>query len=422
MRTLREIISVLANLSNQKTLIIIGGGAAGFFCAVNAARLSGNLKVIVLEKSSRVLSKVKVSGGGRCNVTHHCFDVNELIKRYPRGKNFLKKEFFLFSPKNTVEWFEERGVQLKTEADGRMFPVTDSSQTVIDCLLQEAKKYNIDIRLNTAVHQLSRENEHWIMDVGNEKLTADFVCIACGGFPKLEQFNWLKSLNHSLETPVPSLFTFNIPDNDIIKLQGVSSIAQIKIPGTKLMEQGPLLITHWGLSGPAVLRLSAWGARILAEKNYTFSIHVNWLPKYNEQSLRSDWNDIRNKFSSQKISDKNPFELPKRLWQYFLSKATIDEDLYWSKLPAKQQNKLIQILVADEYHVKGKTTFKEEFVTCGGISLSEVDAQTMQSRLHRNLFFAGEILDVDGITGGFNFQHAWSSGWIAASTVAVLAI
>lgn len=407
----------MTNLNNQKTLIVIGGGAAGFFCAVNAARLSRDLKVIVLERSSKVLAKVKVSGGGRCNVTHHCFDVIELVKYYPRGKNFLKKEFFHFSPKNTVEWFEERGVQLKAEADGRMFPVTDSSQTIIDCLLNEAKKYKVDIRLNTAVHELFRENEHWMIGTGNEKLKADFVCVACGGFPKPEQFGWLKNLNHAIEAPVPSLFTFNIPDSDIIKLQGVSSIAQIKIPGTKLAEQGPLLITHWGLSGPAVLRLSAWGARILSEKNYEFSIHINWLPKYNEQSLRNDWNDIRNKFSAQKISDKNPFELPKRLWSYFLSKATIDEDLYWSKLPAKQQNKLIQTLVADEYRVKGKTTFKEEFVTCGGISLSEVDAQTMQSRLHKNLFFAGEILDVDGVTGGFNFQHAWSGGWIAAHNI-----
>ncbi|ANI90424.1 flavoprotein [Arachidicoccus ginsenosidimutans] len=408
----------MTDFNNQKTFIIIGGGAAGFFCAVNAARLSRDLKVVILEKSSKVLSKVKVSGGGRCNVTHHCFDVNELIKKYPRGKNFLKKEFFNFSPKNTVEWFEQRGVQLKTEADGRMFPITDSSQTIIDCLLNEAKKYNVEIRLNANVHQLFKENDNWVIDLGYEKIKADFVCIACGGFPKIEQFSWLKNLEHSIEMPVPSLFTFNIPENNITQLMGISSVAQVKILGTKLVEQAPLLITHWGLSGPAILRLSAWGARILAEKNYEFSIHINWLPQYNEQSLRNDWNDIRNKISSQKIIDKNPFDLPKRLWQYFLSKAEIDEDLYWSKLPSKQQNKLIQILVADEYHIKGKTTFKEEFVTCGGISLSEIDVQTMQSRLHKNLFFAGEILDVDGVTGGFNFQHAWSSGWIAAKTVA----
>ncbi|MDE1192763.1 MAG: NAD(P)/FAD-dependent oxidoreductase [Arachidicoccus sp.] len=402
----------------MKTLIVIGGGAAGFFCAVNAARIARDLKVVILEKSSKVLSKVKVSGGGRCNVTHHCFDVNELIKNYPRGKNFLKKEFFNFSPKNTVEWFEERGVKLKTETDGRMFPITDSSQTIIDCLLNEAKKYNVEIRLNANVHELFRENETWIIDLGNEKLPADFVCVACGGFPKLEQFNWLKNLNHTIEKPVPSLFTFNIPESNIIKLQGISSIAQLKILGTKLIEDGPLLITHWGLSGPAILRLSAWGARVLAEKNYSFTIHINWLPQYNEQSLRNDWNDIRNKIAAKKMSDKNPFDLPKRLWQYFLSQAEIDEEMYWSKLPAKQQNKLIQILVADEYQINGKTTFKEEFVTCGGLSLSEIDAQTMQSRLHKNLFFSGEILDVDGVTGGFNFQHAWSSGWIAAKTVA----
>lgn len=400
--------------SNFRTLVVIGGGAAGFFCAVNAAQLSQDLKVVILEKSSKLLSKVKVSGGGRCNVTHHCFEVNELIKYYPRGRNFLKKELYQFTPRNTIEWFEERGVKLKSEPDGRIFPATNSSQTIIDCLLNEAKKYNVEIYLNTTVHQIFRENEDWIIDIGTEKIKADFVCIACGGFPKIDQFNWLKNLNHSIETPVPSLFTFNIPNNDIVQLQGISCTAQIKIIGTKLVEKGPLLITHWGLSGPAVLRLSAWGARVLAEKNYIFSIHINWLSQYNEQHLRDEWNDIRNHSSSQKISDKNPFDLPKRLWQYFLSKAAIDEDMYWSKLPAKQQNKLIQILVADEYQIKGKTTYKEEFVTCGGISLSEVDAQTMESRLHKNLFFAGEILDVDGITGGFNFQHAWASGWIAS--------
>lgn len=404
--------------SNFKTLAVIGGGAAGFFCAVNAARLSGDLKVVIFEKSSKLLSKVKVSGGGRCNVTHHCYEVNELIKYYPRGKNFLKKELYGFTPKDTVRWFEERGVKLKAEVDGRMFPVTNSSQTIVDCLLNEAKRYHVDIRLSVAVHQLFRENNQWVIKTESEKITADFVCIACGGFPKAEQFNWLKDLGHSIETPVPSLFTFNIPDSNMVQLQGISSVAQIKIPGTKLVEQGPMLITHWGVSGPAVLRLSAWGARSLAQKDYQFSIHVNWLPGYNEQHLRSVWNDIRNQLSSQKISDKNPFGLPKRLWLYFLSKAAIDEHLYWSKLPARQQNKLIQMLVADEYQVRGKTTFKEEFVTCGGISLAEIDAQTMSSRLCENLFFAGEIMDVDGITGGFNFQHAWASGWIAAKTIA----
>jgi len=402
----------------MKTLVVIGGGAAGFFCAVNAARLSADIKVIILEKTNKVLSKVKISGGGRCNLSHHCFEISELIKNYPRGKQFLKKEFSQFSPKNTIEWFEWHGIQLKTEADGRMFPASNSSQTIIDCLLNEAEKYKIEIRVNTCIHRLFRENDNWIIDLEKEKIVADFVCLACGGMQKIEQFNWLKNLHHSIETPVPSLFTFNIPDSNITQLQGISIDAQIKILETKLVERSSLLITHWGLSGPAVLRLSAWGARIMAAKNYRFFIHVNWLPQYNEQNLRSEWNTIRNRISAQKIGDKNPFDLPKRLWLYFLNKATIEETMYWSKLPAKQQNKLIQILIADEYQVQGKTTFKEEFVTCGGMALHEIDAQTMQSKLHKNLFFTGEIMDVDGVTGGFNFQHAWSSAWIAAKTIA----
>lgn len=408
----------MQHFKEEKTLIVIGGGAAGFFCAVNAAKLAPNLKVIILEKSSKVLSKVKVSGGGRCNVTHHCFDINELIKKYPRGKNFLKKELFQFTPKDTIEWFESRGVALKAEADGRMFPVSNSSQSIIDCLLQEATKYKVHLRMNSHVQQFVKNEDKWILDLGDEKLQADFVCVACGGFPKLQQFDWLQNLQHQIESPVPSLFTFNIPNSAVTALMGVSVLrAQVKVLGTKLMEEGPLMITHWGMSGPVVLRISAWGARVLAAQNYHYRVHINWLPEFKEHSLREEWHSIRNKYAAQKMNDKNPFELPKRLWQYFLEKAEISLEMFWSKLPAKQQNKLIQILVADEYDVQGKTTFKEEFVTCGGITLNEIEAQTMRSKLHENLFFAGEIMDVDGITGGFNFQHAWASGWIAAKNI-----
>ena len=403
----------------QKQLIVIGGGAAGFFCAVNAARLDPSLKVTIVEKSNKVLSKVKVSGGGRCNVTHACFEIDELTKRYPRGKNFLKKAFHWFNTKDTIQWFEERGVNLKTEADGRMFPISDSSQTIIECLLKEANKYGVEILMNFEVQQIEMTDDKFkLLSPTSRILTSDYLCIASGGYPKSAQFNWLKQVGHSIEEPVPSLFTFNIPNNSITELMGVSvKNAVVKVAGTKLQEQGPLLITHWGLSGPAVLRTSAWGARELAAKNYHFNILVNWLNDHTEQSLREQWHDLRNRFASQKINNKNPFGLPARLWSFLLKRSSISEDKRWADVSAKEQNQLIKNLTAQEFEVKGKTTFKEEFVTCGGIKLSEVDANTMQSRIVPHLYFAGEVLDIDGITGGFNFQNAWTSGWIAAKAI-----
>lgn len=400
------------------TLTVIGGGASGFFCAVNAARLCPELKVIIIEKTSKLLAKVKVSGGGRCNVTHNEFDVNELIKKYPRGKNFLKKELFQFTPKDTIEWFEQRGVKIKTEADGRMFPASNTSQTIIECLLKEADKYNVEIRMNTTVESIEKENEGFVLHVKNQSLYTNYLAIASGGFPKIEQYNWMKNLNHKIESPVPSLFTFNVPDADIKNLPGLSvQNAEVKIAGTKLKESGPLLITHWGFSGPVVLRLSAWGAKVLNEKKYQFTIHINWTGKYHEQTLREEWSFFRNKLSSQKIGNKNPFEIPSRLWNFLLIKADIKPETTWNNIPSKQQNKLIQILTTDAYEVKGKTTFKEEFVTAGGIDLSEINPLTMESRLHQNLFFCGEIMNIDGITGGFNFQHAWASGMVAAKSI-----
>ncbi len=402
-----------------KQLAVIGGGAAGIFCAVNAARMNSSLKVIVVEKTSKLLSKVRVSGGGRCNVTHACFEIPALVKKYPRGTNFLKKTFHQFNTNHCIAWFEERGVKLKTEADGRMFSVTDSSQTIIDCLLREANKYKVEILLNSEVRSLKYEERKIILNVsGNMNLTSDFVCVACGGYPKSFMFEWLKTLYHTIEEPVPSLFTFNMPGNAITQLMGVAvEKASVKIVGSKLSDEGPLLITHWGMSGPAVLKLSAWGARELADKNYHFTLLVNWVPSYNEQTLRDKWLSIRNVHSVQKIINSNPFSLPNRLWSYLLMESAIKEDQRWADLPAKEQNKLIKNLTAQEFEVKGKTTFKEEFVTCGGIKLNEVDPNTMKSKIVPNLFFAGEILDVDGVTGGFNFQHAWTSGWIAANSI-----
>ena len=413
--------------SYPKKCIVIGGGAAGFFCAVNAARLYPNLKIILVEKSSKLLSKVRVSGGGRCNVTHACFEISNLVKKYPRGANFLKKAFHQFNTNHTIQWFQERGVPLKTEADGRMFPSTDSSQTIIDCLLREANKYGVEIMMNKEVKEVksgkfkiqNKEEERFEIRFANgENLQSDYVIVACGGYPKSTMFEWLTDLGHTIETPVPSLFTFNMPGNSITELMGVSvPNALVKVVGTKIVQEGPLLITHWGMSGPAILKTSAWGARELADKNYHFQVLVNWISDYNEQSLREAWPALRQQHSAQKISNRNPFGLPNRLWVYLLQQCEIKEDIRWADLPSKQQNKLISTLTAQPFEVKGKTTFKEEFVTSGGIKLTEVDANSMQSKIMPRLFFAGEILNVDGVTGGFNFQHAWTSGFLAAKNL-----
>ena len=403
----------------SKKLVVIGGGAAGFFCAVNAARLNPLLEVILLEKSAKLLSKVKVSGGGRCNVTHACFDIPVMSKRYPRGTNFVKKTFHQFFTTDTIQWFKERGVELKSEPDGRMFPVSDSSQTIINCLLSEADRYGVKIKMLAEVKSIEPVQDQFNIHLPNQIVVADYVCVASGGFPKISMFDWLKHLGHTIEEPVPSLFTFNMPSHPITKLMGISvENVIVKIRGSKLQEQGPLLITHWGLSGPAILKLSAWGARELKLRNYEFGISVNWLPGMNEQLLAEKFQLLRFQIASQKILHKNPFGLPARLWEFLLQHSKINPEITWSNLPAKEQNMLIRNLVVFEADIKGKTTFKEEFVTAGGIRLTEVDANTMMSRKVKNVFFAGEILDVDGITGGYNFQHAWTSGWIAANEIA----
>ena len=429
---------------NKKRLIVIGGGAAGFFCAVNAAQLNPELQVIILEKSNKLLSKVKVSGGGRCNVTHACHSIADMIKKYPRGSAFLKKAFHHFFTTDTIAWFNNRGVELKTETDGRMFPATNSSQTIIDCFMKEANKYNVEIMMNKEVKQLAIGGGQLAVGsgqwaVGSEQLAtikgfelkfaddsilqADFVCIASGGYPKILQYHWLAKAEHIIDEPVPSLFTFNMPGNAVTALMGVSvENVQVKIVGSKLLESGPLLITHWGMSGPAILKLSAWGARELAINNYNFSILINWIPDFNENSLREKIQQLRFQLAAQKIINRNPFALPNRLWEYLLLQSGIPVDLRWADLPAREQNKLIRNLCANEYAVKGKTTFKEEFVTSGGVQLNEIDFNTMQSKKHAGLFFAGEIINVDGITGGYNFQNAWTTGWIAAKAISGLEV
>lgn len=404
----------------MKTLVVVGGGAAGFFCAINAACLNRDLRVILLEKTTKLLAKVKVSGGGRCNVTHNCLSVSELSGSYPRGQSFVKKAFAHFSVADTIRWFEERQVPLKAEPDGRMFPISNSSQTIVDCLLREAEKYGVEIRTQSEVKEIvPTESGFKLLSSENTKLTADFVCVAGGGYPKKENFGWLEKLGHTIEEPIPSLFTFNMPQNPVTALMGVSvARATAKVASSKLAETAPLLITHWGMSGPAVLRLSAWGARTLHEKRYEFSALIHWVAGVNEESVRAEFQKVRFASPTQKITNANPFRLPQRLWDFLLQKAGISADQRWADLPSKEQNRLIKILTNDEYAVKGKTTFKEEFVTCGGVKLAEINPETMESRLVPNLFFAGEIMDVDGITGGFNFQHAWTSGWLAAKAVA----
>ena len=418
-----EFPDLISCASMKHKLIVIGGGAAGFFCAINAVILNPQLEVKIVEKTSKLLSKVRISGGGRCNVTHACYGIAEMIKNYPRGEKFLKSAFHQFFTTDTISWFQEREVNLKTEADGRMFPESNSSQTIIDCLMDEINKNEVEILLNHDVIKIEKinnncENYFQLFFKDGSFLKADYVCIACGGFPKSLQYNWLASLGHTFEEPVPSLFTFNVPKHPISELMGVSvKEATVKIKGTKFSRQGPLLITHWGFSGPAVLKLSSFAAIELAKLNYDFFISINWIAGSDENKMLQQLRTIRHELAAQKIINRNPFMLPQRLWQYHLEQCKIDGEIRWADLPAKNQNQLAKQLCAEEFHVKGKTTFKEEFVTAGGIRLGEVNPQTMESKLVPNLFFAGEILNIDGITGGFNFQNAWTSGWIAAKAI-----
>lgn len=405
-----------SKFGEKKKLVVVGGGAAGFFCALNAAEMYPDLSIVLLEKSSKFLAKVAISGGGRCNVTQACSSISEMLKAYPRGSRFLKKAFYQFFTNDTVDWFERHGVPLKTEADGRMFPKSNTSETVVQCLLGMAKRLGVCLQSNTAVQNLRRVGDGFEIIAGNnEIIIADYVCMACGGFPKLSQYDLFKELALSVVPPVPSLFTFNLPQHPIRKLMGVSvPEVLVRLTQSKIKADGPLLITHWGLSGPAILKLSALAARVVAEKNYHFGIQVNWLPELNEEHLRQLLQQHRQQHGSAKVAGKNPFGLPLRLWQFFMEVAAIDENINWADMPAKAQNRLTKILCDYEIEVKGKTTFKEEFVTAGGIALEEIDPQTMGSRKHQGLFFAGEILDIDGVTGGYNFQNAWTTGFIAA--------
>ena len=398
-------------------IVIIGGGAAGFFTAINAKELNPNLDITILEKGKDVLQKVKISGGGRCNVTHACFEPKELTKFYPRGQKELLGPFHQFMTGDTFEWFENKGVPLKIESDNRVFPEANTSQAIIDCFHKEINRLNIKVLTSKGVTSFSKQGEKWIVKTKEGEFFADKLVIAAGSSKKIWDIS--KELNHSIIPTVPSLFTFNIKDDRIKDLGGVSvPNSTVKINGTKLENYGPLLITHWGMSGPAVLKLSAFGARILADKNYKYSVSVNWLSKSEEQ-ISEELLDLKNKNSRKQIGLKSPFpEIPRRLWERLIIASKIRLQQNWADTNKTQLSSLAEQLTKATFNADGKSTFKEEFVTAGGIDLKEINFKRFESKLHKNLFYVGEILNIDAVTGGFNFQNAWTGGWICANSLA----
>ncbi|MFA7472086.1 MAG: NAD(P)/FAD-dependent oxidoreductase [Spirosomataceae bacterium] len=398
---------------------VIGGGASGFMAALTAAENHPNDKVIIFEKSREVLSKVRISGGGRCNVTHQPSSPTSFAKNYPRGQSFLKKILTQFDATDTMRWFESRGVRLKTEPDGRVFPQTNSSQTIIQCLLEQADRLGVEIRTGVSVKNFEIIDDQFLLHLHNDApLKVDRLIVATGGSPKMQGFDWLTQHGHDVAPPVPSLLTFNTPQNSLRTLAGISvNPVEIRIPKLKLLSNGPLLITHWGFSGPAVLKLSAWGARELAELNYRFQLRINWIPGKNFDSLQSWLHDLKVKHPKQQLSAHPQFGIPARLWRWMAENAGIDRNLKLIETPHKKLNKMATQLTDGLFEVEGKTTFKEEFVTCGGIELTNINPLTMESTKIKGLFFTGEVLNVDGITGGFNFQNAWTTGYIAGKNV-----
>lgn len=402
-------------MNSKYNIIIIGGGAAGFFTAINLVDKNPKLKVAILERGKNVLEKVRISGGGRCNVTHACFVPNDLVKFYPRGERELKGPFHQFCSGDTIEWFEKHGVELKIEEDGRMFPVSDSSQTIIDCFLNATQKLKIDVLTGHSVQELYQGENNWKISTNQVVFSCQKVIMTTGSNPKIWEL--LQDLGHTIIPPVPSLFTFNIKDFRIKDLMGVATNAAVKVKNSKLNAIGPLLITHWGMSGPGILRLSAWGARELAEKKYHFAIQVNWVPGYSFDEIVEELKTIKEENAKKLVTKYAQFNLPKRLWESLTKAATISEEIKWADVNKKQLHLLAEQLTNAEFQVNGKSTFKEEFVTAGGIDLKEVNFKTMESKILPNLYFAGEILNIDAITGGFNFQNAWTGGFIIANSI-----
>ncbi len=405
-------------MSPSLTHVVVGGGAAGFFGAIICAQQFPNHQVILLEKTRQLLAKVRISGGGRCNVTHSCFDPAQLVKNYPRGNQELRGPFSRFQPQDTIQWFESRGVRLKTEEDGRMFPITDSSETIINCLLQEAERVGVNICLEHGIQYIhKRHSGGFILDLSNGKqLECDTLLMATGSAPKI--YPLLEQLGHTIVPLVPSLFTFNLPQSPFLDLSGISvTPVSVKLPQLGFEQTGPLLFTHWGISGPAVLKLSAWAARELHAIDYQTQVVINWLPFLSEEELKQLLQTTKRLHSARQMSTEAPVALPKQLWKRLLTQAAIEDDRRWVDVSNKQIQSLVTQLRATKLTIQGKTTYKQEFVTCGGVALDEVNFKTMESRRCPGLYFAGEILNIDGITGGFNFQNAWTTGWIAGHSM-----
>lgn len=402
-------------------IVIAGGGAAGFFAAIACAEARPENEVSILERGSQFLTKVRISGGGRCNVTHTPLDAPTFTSRYPRGERVLRGALYRFSPEDTVEWFQRRGVRLKTEADGRMFPVTDSSGTVIDCLMFEAQTAGVRLLARKGIEKAEKDTKGTFeLELSDgSRMTCDRLLLATGGARTVGGPQIAAAFGHTIEPPVPSLFSLHVATDWLRKLPGVSTPdVELTVPGTNLRQRGPLLITHHGVSGPSVLRLSAWGARELARCDYRFTLRINWLPEMNAETIATELQSRRMTQAKRKVASSPITPLPARLWEQLVGAAGISHDTVWAILTRAHSLALVRLLVAGEFPIEGKSLNKDEFVTCGGVRLSEIDFKTMESRLVPHLYFAGELLDIDGITGGFNFQSAWSTGWIAGRSMA----
>lgn len=399
-------------------LIVIGGGAAGFFGAIQAAELKSNQRILILEKSPKLLSKVRISGGGRCNVTHNCFEPTALSYHYPRGQKPLKSLFRTYQASDVVSWFAKQNVKLKAEADGRMFPVTDSSETIIQCFLEQIKRHSITIAINCGVESITEQPDGFEVLCESKKFATKKILIASGGHPSSNAYSFIRKLGHKIVDPIPSLFTFNDSQKLFKDLMGVAvPHGMVRIAGTRLFQEGPILITHWGLSGPAVIKLSAWAAEYLHEKKYEATVLVSWIKETQEEAVRTFLTDYKNTNKKRKVYSYPLYELPSRLWVRLCELAEIEKEKIWDELSNKNVNRLLELLIRCPFSIKGKTTFKEEFVTCGGVDLNEVNLETMESKKIKNVFFAGEVLNIDGETGGFNFQSAWTTAYVAAKRI-----